>query len=54
MPKCGADDGDWEKHKDSIIRLYKHENEPLSKVMALMSDRNGFKRTYVNRGVSIS
>ncbi|KAI8715041.1 Clr5 domain-containing protein [Fusarium sp. LHS14.1] len=37
--------GDWEKHKDTIIRLYLTEDTPLDKALKTMQSEFGFKTT---------
>jgi hypothetical protein len=45
MPKRAAEDGEWETHKEEIVKLYRDENKPLPQVMDLMARGSGFKRT---------
>jgi hypothetical protein len=41
-----AEDDEWELRKEKIVKLYQDEDEPLPKVIHLMT-KGGFKRTYV-------
>ena len=39
--------GDWEKHRKTITRLYCDEKLPLKKVRAILAQQHGFRATYV-------
>jgi hypothetical protein len=50
MPRRGADDEEWEVHKEEILERYKKEN--LKVMMAWMATQRGFDRRHVIQEIS--
>jgi hypothetical protein len=49
MPVDTAMTADWERQRDTIYQLYVTEERSLVNVIALMTERHGFMKTYASR-----